>query len=97
MLQTLVGAVAPMLPVPEKKLGNSLQFDGFASDSKRMIEALRRDAQQPVQILLFSATFNDRVKKYALKVVEEDGHGEANQVRCCSWVCCSLARMRACV
>jgi hypothetical protein len=56
-------------------------MDGFASDSVRMIQALRRDAQQPVQLLLFSATFNEKVKGFALKVVADGGGEEANQVR----------------
>ena len=45
-----------------------------------MIHTLRRDAQQPVQFLLFSATFNDKVKGFALKVVADNGREEANQV-----------------
>lgn len=69
-----------------------LQLDGFASDSVRMIETLQRDAQQPVQILLFSATFNEKVKRYALKVVQDSGQGEANQVRC-FYLCLNI---RAC-
>ncbi|CAL8468415.1 g7955 [Coccomyxa elongata] len=57
-----------------------LKLDGFASDSVRMIGTLRKDAHQPVQILLFSATFNDKVKNYALRVVRDNGKEEANQV-----------------
>ena len=56
------------------------QMDGFASDSVRMIGSLRKDAQQHVQILLFSATFNEKVKNYALRVVRDNGREEANQV-----------------
>ena len=41
---------------------------------------LRRDAQQPVQFLLFSATFNERIKNYALRVTADDGKEEVNQV-----------------
>ena len=59
------------------------QMDGFQSDSVRMIQQMRRDAQQPVQILLFSATFNDRVKAYSRKIVRDGGHDEANEVRIC--------------
>lgn len=51
------------------------QQEGFASDSVRMIQAVRREAAD-LQILLFSATFNERVKTFALKVVGP----EANQV-----------------
>lgn len=57
-----------------------VQLDGFASDSVRMIGTLRKDAHQPVQILLFSATFNEKVKNYALRVVRDNGKEEANQV-----------------
>ena len=49
-----------------------------------MIQALRRDAQQPVQFLLFSATFNEKVKGFALKVVADNGREEANQVIHCA-------------
>ena len=38
-----------------------LQQEGFASDSVRMIQTLRKEAPN-VQILLFSATFSERVK-----------------------------------
>ena len=52
-----------------------MQADGFASDSTRMISSIRR--QNPaLQLLLFSATFNDDVKRFAQKVVG----AEANQV-----------------
>jgi len=51
--------------------------DAFASDSVRMIKEVRlATGRQDVQILLFSATFNDRVKSFALKVVPD-----ANQAR----------------
>ena len=53
----------------------ALQQEGFASDSVRMIQSVRREAAD-LQILLFSATFNERVKTFALKVVGP----EANQV-----------------
>ncbi len=59
---------------------SALQLDGFASDSVRMITTMRKDAQQPVQILLFSATFNEKVKNYALRVVQDNGREQANQV-----------------
>lgn len=55
-------------------------MDGFASDSVRMIQSMRKEAQQPVQILLFSATFNEKVKNYALRVVQDNGREQANQV-----------------
>jgi len=53
----------------------AVQQEGFASDSIRMIQTLRKEAPK-VQILLFSATFSERVKTFALKVVGP----EANQV-----------------
>ena len=53
-----------------------LKTDAFASDSVRMIATVRAAAGAAnVQILLFSATFNDTVKSFALKVVPD-----ANQV-----------------
>ncbi|KAK9828467.1 hypothetical protein WJX72_000149 [[Myrmecia] bisecta] len=52
-----------------------LKRDGFASDSLRMIQTLRRTNRQ-LQILLFSATFNERIRNFAVKVVGP----EANQV-----------------
>ena len=52
-----------------------LQQEGFASDSVRMIQTLRKEAPN-VQILLFSATFSERVKNFALRIVGP----EANQV-----------------
>ena len=60
-------------------LGRNLQGAGFASDSVRTIQAVRRESPS-VQILLFSATFDDTVKRFAMKVVPG-----ANQVRgpCC--------------
>lgn len=45
-----------------------LKQDAFADDTVRMIKQMRA-ANPNVQILLFSATFNDRVKKFATKVV----------------------------
>ena len=53
-----------------------VQADGFASDSTRMISSIRRQNPQ-LQLLLFSATFNEDVKRFAQKVVGQD----ANQVR----------------
>ncbi len=55
-------------------------MDGFGSDSVRLVRDLRRDAQQPVQFLLFSATFNERIKNYALRVAADNGNEEVNQV-----------------
>ncbi len=52
-----------------------VQQEGFASDSVRMIQTLRKEAAG-VQILLFSATFSERVRNFALKIVGP----EANQV-----------------
>lgn len=55
--------------------GVILQTDAFASDSVRMINQLR-GGNPDLQILLFSATFNDTVKGFAMKVVKD-----ANQVK----------------
>lgn len=52
-------------------------MDGFGSDSTRMITMLRK-ASPNLQLLLFSATFNERVKEFALRVAGK----EANQVPC---------------
>ena len=77
-----------------------MQLDGFGSDSVRLVRDLRRDVQQPVQFLLFSATFNERVKNYALRVTTDEGREEVNQVHSpaitscpyksiiCSWQLC---------
>ena len=58
-----------------------LKTDAFASDSVRLITTVRQavsrrrgapassSAVDPLQILLFSATFNDKVKAFAMKVV----------------------------
>ncbi|EFN51370.1 hypothetical protein CHLNCDRAFT_28127, partial [Chlorella variabilis] len=51
-----------------------LKQDGFADDTVRMIKQLRA-ANPQIQILLFSATFNERVKRFAQKIVPD-----ANQV-----------------
>jgi superfamily II DNA/RNA helicase len=56
-------------------LGCNLQGAGFAADSVRTIQAVRRESPN-VQILLFSATFDDTVKRFAMKVVPG-----ANQVK----------------
>ena len=53
----------------------ALQQEGFASDSVRMIQTLRKESPS-VQILLFSATFSERVKNFALRIVGP----EANHV-----------------
>lgn len=45
-----------------------LKQDGFADDSVRLIKQLRA-AVPDIQILLFSATFNEEVKRFATKVV----------------------------
>ncbi len=52
-----------------------LQADGFGSDSVRLIRQLQHDSSS-LQILLFSATFNERVRTFAQKVAGS----EANQV-----------------
>lgn len=51
-----------------------LKQDGFADDTVRMIKQLRT-ANPAIQILLFSATFNERVKRFATKILPD-----ANQV-----------------
>ncbi|GAB4815736.1 hypothetical protein N2152v2_002782 [Parachlorella kessleri] len=48
--------------------------DGFADDTVRLVKQLRL-ANPEVQILLFSATYNERIKRFAQKVVPD-----ANQV-----------------
>lgn len=45
-----------------------LKQDGFADDSVRLIKQLRA-AVPDIQILLFSATFNEQVKRFAQKIV----------------------------
>ena len=67
-------------------LGRYLQGAGFAADSVRTIQAVRRESPS-VQILLFSATFDDTVKRFAMKVVPG-----ANQVRgpCCHGIAICL-------
>lgn len=52
-----------------------LKQDGFASDSMRMIVAVRQQAPN-CQVLFFSATFNDSVKAFAVRIAGSD----ANQV-----------------
>ncbi len=47
---------------------NLPQGAGFAADSVRTINAVRREAPS-LQILLFSATFDETVKRFALKIV----------------------------
>jgi hypothetical protein len=61
---------------------HDMQGAGFAADSVRTIQAVRRESPN-VQILLFSATFDDTVKRFAMKVVPG-----ANQV---GGVCCKCA------
>lgn len=50
-----------------------LKQDGFADDSVRLIKQLKA-ASPDLQILLFSATFNDSVKKFAQKIVPGANH-----------------------
>ncbi len=57
-----------------------MQPAGFSSDSLRLMGDLRRDAQQPVQFLLFSATFDERIKEFALRVTTDNGREEVIQV-----------------
>ncbi|KAG2490675.1 hypothetical protein HYH03_010844 [Edaphochlamys debaryana] len=51
-----------------------LKADGFADDSVRLIKSIRRK-NPGVQLLLFSATFNDVVKRFAINIAPK-----ANQV-----------------
>ncbi len=44
-----------------------LKADGFADDSLRLIKSIRKKRPQ-MQLLLFSATFNDTIKKFAMQV-----------------------------
>lgn len=54
-----------------------LQTDGFASDSTRMIKEVKKGKPDAaVQILLFSATFDDTIRTFANNIVG----GTANQV-----------------
>ena len=57
-----------------------MQLDSIGSASKRLVGNIRRDAQQRVQFLLFSATFNENIKDYALRVTTDNGREEVNQV-----------------
>ena len=63
-----------------------MQMDGFGSDSTRMITLLRKSSPD-LQLLLFSATFNEAVKNFALRVAG----AQANQASTVS------ARVRACM
>ncbi|PWZ58611.1 DEAD-box ATP-dependent RNA helicase 38 [Zea mays] len=47
-----------------------LAEDGFRSDSERMMRDIQRSAGG-CQVLLFSATFNDRVKDFVTKVIRD--------------------------
>jgi ATP-dependent RNA helicase DDX19/DBP5 len=51
-----------------------LKGDAFADDTVRLIKTIRR-RNADVQLLLFSATFNDQIKSFALKIAPK-----ANQV-----------------
>jgi ATP-dependent RNA helicase DDX19/DBP5 len=51
-----------------------LKGDAFADDTVRLIKTIRR-RNPDVQLLLFSATFNDQIKSFALKIAPK-----ANQV-----------------
>ncbi len=50
-----------------------LKTDGFADDSVRLIKAIRRK-NPSVQLLLFSATFNDSIKKFAMQIAPRANH-----------------------
>eukprot|EP00873_Tetraselmis_striata_P034192 jgi/Tetstr1/454456/TSEL_041356.t1 len=47
-----------------------LKGDGFADDSLRLIKGIKKQSAS-CQVLLFSATFNDRVKRFAEKVLPD--------------------------
>ncbi len=69
-----------------------LQTDGFSSDSARMMKEVKKNKEEgKVQILLFSATFDEAVKKYANEVVG----GQANQVCSCTMLHpCSCSELK---
>ena len=48
-----------------------LEQSGFADDSFRLVRDTRR-ASPEVQVLLFSATYNDRVREFSLKLTGQD-------------------------
>ncbi|GMH44717.1 hypothetical protein BSKO_12669 [Bryopsis sp. KO-2023] len=50
---------------------NMLDRDGFAGDSVRMIRDIQRKSKE-LQVLLFSATFNEEVKDFARVIFKED-------------------------
>lgn len=50
-----------------------LKADAFADDSVRMIKAIRK-RNASCQLLLFSATFNDTVKRFALQIAPRANH-----------------------
>lgn len=64
----MLPVVAIIVQLTPQRALRFLQADGFADDSVRMIKQIKT-ANPACQILLFSATFNDRVKRFALKVV----------------------------
>jgi len=76
-----VMSVAAMRVLVFDEADEMLKTDAFASDSVRMITTVRQAVAgpggtgSPLQILLFSATFNEKVKAFALRVVPD-----ANQV-----------------
>lgn len=50
-----------------------MKMDGFAADSTRLIESIRKVSPE-VQILLFSATFDEAVKNFCMKKVPNANH-----------------------
>ncbi|MCL7041693.1 hypothetical protein MKW94_011285 [Papaver nudicaule] len=50
-----------------------LAEDGFKDDSERIVNTLRKSCCAPLclQVLLFSATFNDTVKKFVSKMIKD--------------------------
>ncbi|KAL6759166.1 P-loop containing nucleoside triphosphate hydrolase protein [Haematococcus lacustris] len=50
-----------------------LKADGFADDSVRLIRSIRKK-NPAMQLLLFSATFNDNVKQFAMQIAPKANH-----------------------
>lgn len=46
---------------------NMLDQRGFADDSFRVVREVMKGSQQ-VQLLLFSATYNERIKKFSMQI-----------------------------
>jgi ATP-dependent RNA helicase DDX19/DBP5 len=66
-----------------------LKAQGFRDDSVRMMRSIRKATGNRTQILLFSATFNDEVRKFVSQICID-----ANQVRADSCLTFVLMRIR---